>query len=279
MIHKVLFVCPKQNHHITCANNIIAGMKKHGISNFKIVPRFIPNKMKADLLVTWAWKPFQIGSRWQSIKKSNIPALIMERAYIGDRHKWVSLGYNGLNGNADFYNKSIINPSRWNKHFFSEMKLWNTNGEKVLVIGQCKHDAAVSHINMEKWYFEIISKLNKMNIQVIFRPHPLNKFKWQRDPRIKYRLDETKNLSFDNIKCVVTFNSNTGVLSTLAGIPTIAWDKGSMVYDLVKHNLDDLEYCPDRTKWSSQMAYTQWLPEEIHSGEAWEHLKEKFINE
>ncbi len=30
---------------------------------------------------------------------------------------------------------------------------------------------------------------------------------------------------------------------------------------------------PDRTAWCKKMAYTQWLPEEIENGKAWEALK------
>lgn len=257
-------------------------MRKHGINDILITPYFDSSIMKADLVATWAYRP-KLNNLWGMVKATQKMRggqyLVMERAYIDNRFKWVSLGYDGLNGNADFCNSDIKDPTRWDKHFASQIQAWKTSGKKVLVSGQCYHDASIAHTNIEKWYYNTIKTLNEMNISVIFRQHPMNKKPWK-DLSLKYEIDRSPSFEESlgqDIRCVVTFNSNAGVLATLAGIPAISFDKGSMVYNITKHSLDDLDYKPDRTEWASKIAYTQWLPEELESGEAWEHLKKKFL--
>lgn len=283
MAFKAIFVCPKNNHQLRYAKLMGLGLQKHGITDIQIVPYFDPKIMDANLVATWAYRAERQLGHWALIKKAQIENngkfLIMERAYVGDRFNWVSLGYGGLNGNADFCNSDITDSTRWNKHFPNELKEWRPQGKNVLVVGQCLHDASISHIDIEKWYSNTIKELTERGNPVIFRPHPMNHYNWS-DSSLQYKRDSSETFEEclnQNIRCVVTFNSNAGVLSTLAGVPTITCDKGSMAYNITKHDLTDLDYRPDRSLWAAQLAYTQWLPEELESGEAFEHLKKKFL--
>jgi hypothetical protein len=60
----------------------------------------------------------------------------------------------------------------------------------------------------------------------------------------------------------------------LAGKPTIAIHPGSMAWDVTKRSITDYKtkFTPDRAQWVSNFAYTQWLAEEIASGEALTHI-------
>jgi hypothetical protein len=236
------------------------------------------NSQNCDFYVTWAFKTNQSGTRWHIMKKTGKPILVMERGYIGDRmNEWTSIGWDGLNGRADFCNKEISDYTRFKDNFEKYMKPWKKYDKSlpVLLVGQCYHDASVSHVNIHDFYDYTISKLHQNGHTVIFRPHPLN-----REPyRHSIMEDNNKNVldTFKNIKSVVTFSSNTGVLSCLEGIPTYSKDIGSMVYDVSTHDLNNLEYMPDRTDWASKIAYTQWNNTEIESGIAWKHLSQKII--
>jgi len=82
----------------------------------------------------------------------------------------------------------------------------------------------------------------------------------------------------ENCWCVVTFNSNVGVDATLAGIPVITHDKGSMVYNITSHDISTINnpYIPNdelRQQWAYDTAYAEWSPDELKSGEAWQHIK------
>ena len=58
-------------------------------------------------------------------------------------------------------------------------------------------------------------------------------------------------------------------------------DCGSMVWDIAERDFTriNLPHWPDRTQWCNDIAYAQWHPTELESGEAWEHLKIKINND
>jgi len=47
-----------------------------------------------------------------------------------------------------------------------------------------------------------------------------------------------------------------------------------MAWDVCSHDLSQIvnPLIPDRETWLDRLAYCQWTPEEIESGETWEHL-------
>lgn len=272
----------------------MAGWAKHGIKDVQITANWMDVR-QSDLYVCWAWKPFKRETRWEMLQKAKIKTgartLVMERAYVGDRYHWVSLGYDGLNGRADFCLDRINNPNRWNTKFSNVLQppKENSNSNKAVVLGQCRHDASVNHINFQRWVELKIQQLQSMGFDVYYRPHPLDVFwpdvsKYHRSPPDKQSLEEL----IGDAKLVVSFNSNSSVLSTIAGIPTIAEDEGAMIYKTQKYK-SVKEYdratpffnetsMQSRIEFASKLAYCQWLPEEIESGEAWEHLKHGMIN-
>jgi hypothetical protein len=271
---KISFAVRPTGHQIRYASLLAAGMRKHGYNNIHIGNPLTQEQIDSDLLIFWAAKRDSvIKSRKQQGKRT----LIMERAYIGDRFDWMSLGYDGLNGRADFCNKGK-DGTRWNKYFSQYMLPWKeNNGKYALVVGQVLGDAAVRHVNIQDWYKKTISELNALGYEVVFREHPQNKMKWTNNSSsLKYTLDTNEKLedTLKDAKCCVTFSSNSGVISVLSGIPTISHDVGSMVYNVSSHSVSQSLITPDRTQWANEIAWCQWLPEELENGEAWEHIKQ-----
>ena len=253
------------------------GMQLHGFTNVKVLQHNQYDPFNSpELAIFWAHKRNDIISNQRKQRKQY---MVMERAYIGDRHHWVSFGYNGLNGRANFCNQDVKSEKRFITHFSEYLKPWNYNseqtGEYALVIGQVATDASVRDININQWYIKVIRHLNKLNIPVVFRKHPLCKHTSIDHHNLKFVYDDgTKPLEnvLKKAKFTVTYSSNSGVISFLEGIPTIAYDQGSMIYNHVKHDLEDLYYYPDRTQWCKEISYCQWLPEELADGTAWKHL-------
>jgi len=278
---KITFYTTKV-HQSRYAEALAAGMKKHGYKNVQIKTSFSPSDC-SDLAVFWAHKKGQIIN---AQKSRGLPYLVMERAYVANRFEWVSLGYNGLNGNANFYTKNITDSDRWNKHFSDYLLPWRTTtketGKYALLIGQVKTDASVRHVNIHRWYEKVIKELNELNIPVVFRPHPLDKIMFIPESRgLVYTIDTNESLeqSLEHAKFTVTFSSNSGVISVLRGIPTISWDIGSMAYNVTQHNLhSDIYTEPDRKTWCNKLAYCQWLEYELSDGTAWEHLEQGLVN-
>jgi len=228
-----------------------------------------------DLCITWGHRRTHVYNHQRKCRK---PYLIMERAYMGDRFKWTSLGFNGLNGQATFNNSDIVCDKRWEEHFKQYVKPWRIRESlPVLLIGQVPNDMSHRHINIQEWYLKIIKECNDKNIPVIFRKHPLDRSStnFLNHSNLKYELDTCPSLeeSLESARACITFSSNSAVVSVLEGIPTITYDPISMVYNHTPHSLDNLDYTFDRESWGIKMAYTQWLAEEIESGQAWKHLR------
>ena len=195
----------------------------------------------------------------------------MERAYIGDRFTWTSLGFDGLNGRAKF---PQVNDggARWKKHFALYLKPWKTYlpNRSAVIMGQVRGDASLNGISIVDWARFTATKLAGASYATVFRPHPGDRGQPYEIPGL-IKINGPLETALERAGLVVTYNSNSGVDAILAGVPTYAQDPGSMVWDVSSRNF--LPETPDRAIWSQRMAYTQWLPEEIESGDAWEALK------
>lgn len=244
------------------ADAMADGLRVHGED---VERRQIHDLVDADLAVIWGHgKPDVIRHQ----KAAGKDYLVMERGYIGDRTKYTSLGFNGLNGRADF--GSPDNPSdRWEKHGFS-MAPWREphTGEYVLIMGQVPGDQSIQHIDVRSLLHAVADSIK--HLPVCYRPHPLAHETWA--PASVYY--GTLQDALAGAERVITINSNSGVDAVLAGVPTVTLDEGSMAWPVTSHDISAPLCYVNRMQWAYNMAYTQWTEGEIRSGEAWEHLKD-----
>jgi hypothetical protein len=77
-----------------------------------------------------------------------------------------------------------------------------------------------------------------------------------------------------NAWCTVTYSSGTGIDAVINGIPNVACDTGSMVYEVSSTDIAEIEnpYRGEKGLWSNKIAHCQWSIEEFESGECWEHV-------
>lgn len=247
--------------------------EKKLIQGFKYEP--------SDVAVVFGVHKSRIRQSWPRGKvisqqrAKNLDVVVLETGYInrgdGENHHYAA-GFNGLNGRADFRNKNMP-AERWQKlgiklnHF--------KRGDKILLCGQVPWDASVEGSDHLAWLEETAWALKlKTQKPVIFRPHPLADLK-----PMKGCEHSRRHLAEDlkEAHAVVTFNSNTGVDALLAGKPVFTADHGSMVWSVSGHDIKDIDepkYPPDRdlAQWAFDLAYTQWTPEEMRKGLAWQHL-------
>ncbi len=213
--------------------------------------------------------------------------IVIEKGYVKryvdgkNLDEYLAVGWGGLNGRADFCNKD--SPSdRWDKLDIN-LKPWkvNVNGP-IILCGQVPWDSSVQHLDYYKWCTDMINLLkNKTSRLIYFRSHPAAERKrpgCTRFPDIQH-ISSNIVLSkvIENAWTVITYNSNVGVDATIEGIPNFAFDEGSMVWDMVNRDIDDLENpkIPNRRQWANNIAYSQWTLQEMTSGETWKHLRKK----
>lgn len=242
-----------------------SGLQKHGIEVefFQDIP---PEKI--DAAVVWSWR---VARKVQEYFAG--PILVMERGYIGDRRKWTSLGWDGLNGRAKV--TVIDDSSRFKSNFSDLLKPWRHRKGYALIIGQVVGDAAIAHVNIHDWYNEVGTELWKRGWISKFRQHPVEVERGVECPRVRFAetLSEgTLAEAIDGAGMVVTFNSNSGVEAVLAGCPVHTADEGAMVYALSCHDFNPIY--PDRELHLHRMAWRQFEETELSSGFAWDVAKQ-----
>lgn len=218
-----------------------------------------------DLLVMWGVRRRDVIARH---KEAGGEVCILERGYLGDRFAWTSVSFGGgLNGRGIFRGPHE-DGSRFDKHFSKLLAPWNRQEGYALIIGQVPGDQSIKAVNIDAWYSQTASALKKQGWQdVRFRPHPLAG-RGRNGPSLNL-MGGNLSEALQGAGLVLTFNSNTGVESVLAGRPTVTMDQGSMAWDVAGHQVDEI-VTPDRTAWCNKLAWCQWTLDEIISGECQE---------
>jgi hypothetical protein len=205
-------------------------------------------------------------------------SLIMVEAGFLKRNEYYQIGFGGFAGNADFRNKN--SPSdRWKKMNTPILPWKKNNSGKVIVCGQLRRDTQVQYEDHALWCRNTIKKLQLLNQDVLFRPHPREK-----NPSV-YGVDSSlynfgplsEVLHKEKVKCVVTWNSTSGVDSLLSGVPVIAMHNSSIVYPIAQHQIksvNNLSY-PFREQFFNDLGYAMWTKEEMKQGLPWNHLMRK----
>jgi hypothetical protein len=248
---------------------------------------------KKELVKLWKYEPSDVavifgvrkthvpvswprGEIFRQQREKKLDVVVLETGYInrgdGENHHYAA-GLNGLNGRADFKNKDMpeLRKLVLQRNYGLRCLAWRDDGKHILLCGQVPWDASVDHINYTVWLHETARKLLTGLREVRYRPHPLGP-----QEGIPGCSISTKPIreDFEDAWATVAFNSNSVVESVIEGIPGFSFDSGSMASEVCNHWLDEMDKprMPDRHQWLNNIAYAQWTPDEMRSGDAWRHL-------
>ena len=263
---------PLQRHQMHWCGSFQKGLLNHGI--FAPLETYVDQRADADLVVCWSYKH-------EALKTGDV--LVLEAGALDrefdDRTKphivrYCTAGYNGLNGDADFGNADVPG-DRW-EAMGRELAPWRLGGDYWLIAGQVPGDSALRGVCVDAWAEEVAHKLGRCeaidrNAQIRYRAHP-------RGGTYTGIKSTTGTLEEDIARAiaVITFSSNIAVDAVMRGVPAISFNRGSMAWDVTSHSIPDI-VTPDRTRWAERLAYTQWTKQEVESGEAWEHLRQRYV--
>lgn len=263
----VILTKESQGHQLNWGSAFLKGIKRHGWEA-SIENSFIPS----DLLVMWGVRRADTIERQV---KSGGQVCILERGYLGDRFKWCSVSFGGaLNGRA-LFRGTLNEPMRFHANFAHLMKPWVNRDGYSLIIGQVPGDMSLAGCggDLSAWYNETAEALKAKGHDVRFRAHPLaGRGGPPRMPNIRV-VEGTLEDALSGASMCFTWNSNTAVETILAGIPTMAADRGSMAWNVTTHSPKDEPITPRRDDWANRLAWCQWTLDEMASGECWEAVK------
>jgi hypothetical protein len=189
-----------------------------------------------------------------------IPVLVLERPYFGNRAHAVSMGWNFLGRNA-------IRPApgaetRPQPPLFPWRAV--TSPGQIVVFDQVPTDIMFRDVARKNWAVRMLEAATKFWQRPGFvRPHP----------QVLRTQPIEKVLPFTWLG--VTYNSTSGVDCVSHGVPVIATDPRSMVWDIAGHNIESI-VTPDRREWAHWISYCQWYPHELLDGSALEYMLEAF---
>ena len=179
----------------------------------------------------------------------------------------------------------------FNRNGYDPDVAWKQDGEYILLCMQKVGDASLRGADVFAWTKDTVDQIRKhTNRKIVVRPHPLyrkaeqqNKLKetvlrvsdvhWQeadlREPGFIPIAEQLKKAW-----CTVTYSSGTGIDAVINGVPNVACDTGSMVYDVSTKDVSEIEnpYRGQKKQWTNKIAHCQWSIEEFESGECWEHV-------
>lgn len=239
---------------------------------------------------------------YQFILDSNKPFLVSESPAFREHPEYLRLGWYSYKWTDGIFGNENSPPDRWNKFQQStgiRIKDWNSPGDHILIMGQKEGDSSLNKLyenykTFYDWVADIILEIRKYSDRkIVIRPHPRNLghgIKLAKQLSKKYtNIVVNENVTSDGVSggadlerdlinshCVITYNSLSAVEAVTRGIPTFAFDDGSMIWPIAHKDIstiENLNYNIDITQWCYDIAYTQWTIEENRKGISWDHLK------
>lgn len=244
--------------------------------------------MHSDVAVIWSvlFHGRMAGNKpvWDYYRKTGRNVVVLEVGGIQRGTTW-KVGLNGINRDAYFG----IGSSDDNRA--TKLKLtpspWRADGEFILLCGQ--HDKSLQWRNMpsmSNWVIQTVDTIRQYTDRpIIFRPHPRCPLPHiERGFKNVYRQDpvhipgsyDNFDLAFSRIWTTVSWSSNPGPQSVIAGVPAIV-GPSSLAWDVATQNFADIEapQTPDRTQWLNDYAHTEWTVDEIREGKPLKRLTPK----
>ena len=234
------------------------------------------------------------------IIESGIPYIQLETQLIGRPidtafHTEFRVGVNGFLWDDARWGFEHIQTDRALKVFerngYDPAIDWKTDGDYILLCMQKVGDASLRGQDIFSWTENTVKVLREhTERQIIVRPHPLYRKK-SRHAHCKKVVTEYFNVLWQETDlekdgfipiqeqlqkawCTVTYTSGSGIDAVLHGVPNIACDSGSMVYDVSSKELSEVEhpYTGDKAEWANKISHCQWNIDEFESGECWAHV-------
>lgn len=234
------------------------------------------------------------------IIESGIPYIQLETQLIGRPidtaiHNEFRVGVNGFLWDDAKWGFEHIEDDRSKKVFerngYDPDVPWKQDGEYILLCMQKVGDASLRDADVFEWTENTVNDIRKhTDRKIIIRPHPLYrksslhntlKEKVLNVPNTHWQETDLLKDGFVSIQeqlqkawCTVTYTSGSGIDAVINGIPNIACDTGSMVYDVSSKDIAEVEnpYRGEKKEWTNRIAHCQWSIEEFESGECWKHV-------
>jgi hypothetical protein len=204
-----------------------------------------------DAYMQWG---FKLTAGLQYAIDNQLPFVIIDWGYFSSRENAISISFNGFHGLSMQVSSVQHAHTRWHP----DPEPWkevHKEGNCVTVFGQLQNDRAVRGLHVESWLRRTaVEAAEAFGGPAKIRPHPKMISSWEPPlPPLELVLDETA--------IAVTYTSSVGILTALAGIPTIALHPASPAYDVSADRMY-LRH-PDRAPWLHDLSWRNYKFSEL----------------
>lgn len=258
---------------------------------------------KCDVAVMFgSWKPERSNIHHivrSSIVESGTPFICLETPLLGRKvfkpNEHQRVGINGFLNRDAYFGPDIDYPGDRLSQLGISWNGWKkTRGKKIVIALQLAGDASLRHNDINQWCMQTVLELRSITERPIeIRTHPgISAKGWGNHEGLFRDLAfmGIKDIKFVNGRevpwenqildahCVVAYTSGLSIDAIVNGIPVIACDEGNFAWTIGERNLKNVERVKmasdnDVKCWLQNLAYCQWTPDEMASGQVWEHLK------
>ena len=169
------------------------------------------------------------------------------------------------------------NPDRYEKYFKRELKPWQKDGKKILVLPPT--NAVAGFFNATGWLDETVKVLKENTDRPIeVREKPYNPTIATDHVGATVKVDEPTNhqpsISWNEYFACVTYNSNTMIESFTNGVPVFCDPHVCGATPIAETDFTKIEKprYEDRIALFSNLAYNNWTMEEMSNGTAWKMI-------
>jgi hypothetical protein len=219
--------------------------------------------------------------------------LLGRQVFRPNKHQRV--GINGFLNRDAIFGEDIDYPDDRLRDLGINYKGWKEKtGDKIIVAMQLAGDASLRHNDINQWCWDTIHQIREYSDRPIeIRTHPgVSDKGWGNHEGLFKDFAFTsslKDISFVNGRdlpwekhlkdayCVVAYTSGLSIDAVVEGIPVIACDEGNFAWNIAERKLKNIENLKLESEenvqqWLQNLAYCQWTPQEMESGECWSHL-------
>jgi len=219
------------------------------------------------------------GEVYKWCKKENKDFYFMDHSYFSNAHDhphWLR-----ITKNAHCQTKLIERPAdRYEKYFKKDIKKWNKNGAKILILPPT--NAIANFFNAEDWLDNTLKILRKnTDRELVVREKPYNPGVGKDHVGATIKVDIQSNktpgkINWSEYFACVTYNSNTIIESFVNGVPVFCDSKNCAATPIAEIDFSKIEkpIYEDRVSLFGSLAYNNFSMQEMINGTAWRLLSD-----
>lgn len=251
--------------------------------------------------VIWSmlWQDHMLPNKkvWQTSLYRGEPFIVMDLGALY-RYGTYKVAVNGINNDGYFGPK--FNDDKRAKKLDLHIREWKSNPNGPIVIAAQNSNSGQFKFFDEQmhWTISIMKNIrlhtdrkiilrhhHRHTLELLWTPNNFEYTECVKEPGTETVLPGTDWITHDKWKfdvddayCIINYCSNPSIQAALMGLPlfttkhSLAWEVGNLDITNINNPIT-----PDRTQWLNDIAYTEWYPEEIATGEVLDRLIDRNV--